>query len=240
MRIFSKTTLFAVLALAHCGAQAQSLSGIPGLVHVPTADFMQDGTFYIGGSFLPRQTLSYSNFSRDGLVLFSSLTFLPFLEVDLRFTKQVGRSAAQGHTVDRSPSVRCRVLREKQKSPAVVFGIHDIFSTIEHGGARHFGAAYVVLSKRFFSSQFLIAPSLGYGFDLFEARGRELVGLFGGVRIRSTHFRRVAFLADYDTKYFNVGADLYLGDLFRCKFGLANFHYFTANASMHFSLFDVF
>ncbi|MBN1559150.1 YjbH domain-containing protein [candidate division KSB1 bacterium] len=240
MRTAITTSVLAFLALAPFTMQAQSLSGMPGLVHVPTADFMRDGAFYVGGSYLPRQTLGYSNFDRDGLALFSSLTFMPFIEVDLRFTKQLGRSAAQGHTVDRSPSVRFKLLREKRARPAVVFGIHDVFSTVAEGGARHFGATYVVLSKRFMSSQFLVATSMGYGFVAFESRGRELIGLFGGVKFRSIHFRRIALLAEYDTKYINVGADFYVNEIVRCKCGLLNFQYFTANASMHFNLFDVF
>ena len=220
--------------------RAQTLLGIPGLVHVPTADFMRDGTFYVGCSFLPRQTLSYSNYSRDGLVLFSSLTFLPYIEVDLKFTKQLGRSAGQGHTVDRSPSIRFKVLSERRSRPAVVIGLHDVYSTVQDGHARHFGATYVVLGKRFPISKFLIAPSLGYGFDAFKGQNKSLLGLFGGVRIRSVYFRRAALLFEYDSNNVNVGADLYMDRTFRIKCGLLNFQYFSASASMHFDLFDVF
>jgi hypothetical protein len=233
-------TLVAMLFLCAFAVTAQSLSGVPGLVQTPTANFMKDGTFYVGGNYLPKERLSYSNYRYNGGVLFISLTFLPNVEVDMRFTKQLGRPSYMRHTMDRAPGVRVRLLRETQQRPAIVFGIHDVFSTVANGRARHFGATYVVCTKRFYYGSFLVAPSLGFGFDFFEAQGKELMGVFGGARIRSKYFKPLAVLVDYDTQFLNFGLDFYAAHGFRLKVGFLSFRYFVAGISMHFNLFDVF
>lgn len=237
----SKAVLLTILMLITIqSGYAQSLSGIPGLAVVPTADFYKDGTFAVGTSYIPRASLRYSGHRYDGLVLFASMTFLPNLEIDLRLTKQLGRSAGEQHTVDRSPSLRLRLLRERRLLPSIVFGVHDLFSTVEDGQARHFGATYFVATKRFLHGKFLFAPSIGYGFNLLESRQPELLGFFGGVKIRSAHFRPFALNMDYDTKYLNFAVDIYPVKSAQIKIALLNFQHFAANASMHFSLFDVF
>jgi hypothetical protein len=172
--------------------------------------------------------------------MYASLTFLPFVEFDFRFTKQLGLSASQRHTADRSPSIRFKLLSERHQTPAIVIGIHDLFTTVEEGQARHFGATYVVLTKHFFSRTFMLVPSIGYGSDLLQGHQPELLGLFGGVKIRTIHARRLALLIDYDSRYVNAGVDIYITRMLRIKLGLSNFQFFTASGSMHFNLFDVF
>ncbi|MBN1481763.1 hypothetical protein EH223_05425 [candidate division KSB1 bacterium] len=236
----SRALLAIFIAIAVHSSLAQSLSGIPGLVYIPTAELKKDGVSAIGLSYIPKESLSYSRQQRDGLVVFASMTFLPFLEIDLRLTKQLGLAASERHTVDRSPSVRVKLVRERRTLPTILFGVHDIFSTVEHGQARHFGATYFVATKHFLHGTFMIAPTIGYGFEILESDQTELLGFFGGIKIRSAYFRRIALLVDYDTKYMNFAMDIYPLKSAQIKLALLNFRHFAANASMHFSLFDVF
>ena len=72
MKIVLKFTIVLLFLFQFSHASyGQALNGIPGLVNIPTADFMKDGTFYVGASYLPKQTLLYSKYNRDGLVFFS-------------------------------------------------------------------------------------------------------------------------------------------------------------------------
>ena len=238
---------FIVVALMLCLAPmksnagaAPSLSGVPGLVRIPTADFMQDGVIYAGANLIPKQALPYSQFINDGLVTFFSVTFLPFIEFDLRLTKQLGRPASKGHTVDRSPSIRLKLLRDRGVKPAIVLGFHDIFSTVEAGEARHFGSTYVVATKIFKINNVLLSPTLGYGLDVIEAARHDFIGLFGGLKFQIYPYRQFAVCVDYDSESINLGADAELLDSVIFKCALVDLRYFSVGASMHFDLFDVF
>ncbi|HNY03112.1 MAG TPA: YjbH domain-containing protein, partial [Bacteroidales bacterium] len=118
-------------------ADSQSVSGVPGYIRVPCATFHDDGSLTAGVSFLPKQHLPYSNYRSDALAVFASLTFLKFLEVDLRVTRQLDVPHGASHVVDRVPSVRFRLLQEKKYIPAVAAGFHDILTSFEDGSARH-------------------------------------------------------------------------------------------------------
>lgn len=224
---------------ARAGSSA-SIFGTPGIVAIPTADFYRDGNITGGVNFISKERLNYSKYQYDGLVTFATLSFLPYVEMNLKFTKQLGRPARSGHTVDRSPSIRLKLLNEKRRIPAIVFGVHDVLSTVDKGNARHFGATYLVFTKHFVTPDFMIVPTLGYGFDALNGREKELVGIFGGARLSYARMRPVSFLIDYDTRYLNIGFDLFPTRYSCIKVGWTNFRYFVAGASMQINLFDVF
>ncbi len=219
---------------------AQALGGFPGLVRVPTADFKRDGSFYTGAGLLPKQTLTYSNYQRDALVMFSSLTFLPFMEIDLRLTKQLNMPEGANHTMDRSPSLRIKLLRERRWLPATVFGFHDFITTTDDGKARHFGSTYLVFTKRFYLPWMRLSPTLGYSFPVFQSEHYEFVAWFAGFKIQPYGLRWLALVMDYDSAEFNYGFDLYPLPWIQVKCALLNSRYFTFNTSMHFNLFRVF
>jgi hypothetical protein len=238
--LFGLLVMVAVLSTSPQPASAESIFGFPGLVAVPTAEFNRDGMVTSGANFISKERLSYSKYQYDGLVIFTTLSFLPYIEVNLKFTKQVGREARDNHTVDRSPSIRLKLLNEKRHYPSIVFGVHDVLSTVNNGHARHFGATYFVATKHFFVQDFMIVPSIGYGFDTLDGNEKDLVGLFGGAKVRYARLRPVAFLIDYDTQYVNIGLDFFPTKFACIKVGLTNFQYFVAGVSMQFNLFDVF
>lgn len=237
---YQLSLLIVLIVVSAQSALAESIYGTPGLVAVPTAEFNKDGVITSGANFISKERLSYSKYQYDGLVTFTSLSFLPYLDVSIKFTKQLGRPASSGHTVDRSPSVRLKLLNERRLYPALVFGVQDVLSTVNKGRARHFGATYLVMTKHFFIENFMIVPSIGYGFKMLDGREKDLVGIFGGAKIRYARFRPAALLIDYDTQYLNVGFDLFPTRFLCIKAGMTNFKYFVAGASMQFNLFDVF
>jgi len=240
--VHSKLAFAAVMAIFMLSPihAAPSISGVPGLVRIPSADFAGDGVIIGGAHLIPRQALRYSHYNNDGLVLFASMTFLPFIEFDLRLTKQLGKPPSQRHTVDRSPGFRIKLLRDKGINPAVVLGFHDIFSTVKKGEARHFAATYVVASKILKIGNVLITPTLGYGLDIIPAADYEFVGLIGGVKCRLYKHPNFALCLDYDSQFVNVGFDASLLNFLTLKIAVLEMQYFSFGTSMQFDLFDVF
>lgn len=224
----------------HLKAEAQTSGGTPGLVRIPTADFMRDGAFYLGSGFIPKESLDYTNHERDGLTVFSSLTFLPFFELDLRLTRQLNLPAEATHTVDRSPGIRLRLLKQTRFLPSAVLGFQDLFSTITDGTARHFAASYLVFTRRFAAGALYLSPTLGYSHPLYASRQSEFVGWFGGLKVQPKSFTSLAFLLEYDTHNANIGFDIFIRHFVLLKFALLNFQYFSFGTSMHFNLFAVF
>jgi hypothetical protein len=221
-------------------AEAQTLGGIPGLIRIPTADFMRDGSFYLGGGFFPKEALDYTGHQHDGLTLFSSLTFLPFFELDLRLTRQLNLPAEATHTVDRSPGIRLQLLKQTGYLPSAALGLQDLFSTISDGEARHFAASYLVLTRGFAAGALYLSPTLGYSYPMLASRQNEFVGWFGGLRVQPRSFTSLAFLLEYDTHNTNIGFDFIIRHFVLLKFALLNFQYFSFGSSMHFDLFAVF
>ena len=231
--------LFGLAAILPAGV-TPSLTGMPGLVHIPSADFMRDGVISGGVNLIPRQALPYSRYNNDGLVVFGAMTFLPFIEFDLRLTKQLGKPPSQHHTVDRSPSIRLKILRDRGLKPAVVIGFQDIFSTVEKGEARHFGSTFIVATKIFKINNLLMSPTVGYGFKAIKASQYEFVGFFGGAKFQLLSHRQFSLSIEHDSATVNVGADISMLGIMSLKCAIMDLRYFSLGASMHFNLFGVF
>ena len=164
-------------------ARSQSVSGVPGYVRIPVATFNEDGSLLFGTSFLPQEHLPYSQFMHDALAVYINLTFLSFVKVDLRVTRQLNiPSGTKHHIVDRVPSVRFRILKEKKWIPAVALGFHDVLTSLESGVAHHFGASYIVVTKNFHIAKLHlgIGTTVGWGSSNFLWKNDEFIGTFGG------------------------------------------------------------
>lgn len=220
-------------------AGGETLSGLPGMVRMPTAEFHGDGIMTAGISFIPKEVLAYTHYEHDGLTAFSSLTFLPFLEIDLRLTRQLGLPAGANHTVDRSPGLRIRLVKESARTPSVVLGLQDLFTTAAHDVARHFGATYLVVSDIVKISRIHLLPSFGYSFPFYQGNNLEFAGLYGGVKIGDADFNP-AICIEYDTQTVNLGVAWGWKNLLQINLALLDGRYFSAGACMQFNLFAVF
>jgi len=219
-------------------AVSQSVSGVPGYVRIPSAVFCDDGSLVTGVSFLPKQHLPYSKYRSDALAVFASLTFLEFIEVDLRVTRQLDVPSGAHHVVDRVPTVRFRILKEKKYLPAVAAGFHDILSSYESGEARHFGASYLVMTKNFRLAQgwLIVGATAGWGAHTFIWKNDEFKGFFGGVSLGSEKIRWLNLLADHDGKCFSAGLRVSLFDRLTLTAATMNFDSFTGTLGYRFRL----
>ena len=128
MRIMARSMLrprLAAVLLAFFGGsialptQAQSLMGNTGLIVTPTAEMHGDGMLSLGAGWLHEEASSYE--AGNAIApYYLALTFLPFLEIGVRFSPLAGTNDALG---DRTPFVRVQVLRDSGRfAPAVAVG----------------------------------------------------------------------------------------------------------------------
>lgn len=214
---------------------SQSTSGIQGYIRIPTASFNKDGTLFLGTSFLPKQHLAYTKFQYNAATAFVSLTFLPFVEFDFRFTRQLNLPSYESHVSDRMPSVRIRLLKENRWWPSVVAGFQDFLTSIESGDARHFQSSYLVVSKGFEikPANLFVEGTLGYGTNWLIAKNYELLGLWGGIMVNWQKVKWINLMADYDGDVASLGAEAVLFRHLFLKAATVNFDSFTGCVSYH-------
>jgi len=217
---------------------AQTVSGVPGYIRVPVATFNNDGTLLFGASFLPKQHLPYSGNAYNALAAYASLTFLSFVEVDLRITRQLDMPPGSNHVADRVPTIRFRILKEKKWAPAVAVGFHDVITSIETGEARHFGATYLVATKNFHVKKLWldIGATAGWGAGRLLWNNDEFVGPFGGVSFNIDKLPWMLLLAEYDGATFNAGLRFVCFRRLYFTAATLNFDSFTGTISYQFRL----
>jgi hypothetical protein len=230
------TTCF-IFILSDPGA-AQTVSGVPGYVRVPAATFNEDATLYFGSSFLPRKYLPYTHNNYDALAIYCSVTFLSFVEIDLRVTRILGLPEGSNHVVDRVPTIRFRILKERRWIPAVTIGLHDVITSLESGEARHFGASYLVVTKNFHIPKwyFNIEATAGYGLNGFIWKNNELMGPFGALALRCVKAPWLSLLFDWDGETPNTGLRVVCFKHLNIMAGFLNFSSFTGSISYQFNL----
>jgi hypothetical protein len=180
----------------------QSLTGLTGMLNAPTADMLKDGTFYTGVNYLDRNYISdYSRGKYNCLIYYFDLTFLPFLEVNFRNTRQLD-NPDHHHTVDRMFSGKLRVLKERKIWPSIAIGANDVLTTSDIGN-QYFGALYLVVTKNIEVKKNLFGGTIGYAFPVF--RNNQFSGIFGGISFSPFFLRQFTLMAEYDSKYFNIG-----------------------------------
>lgn len=184
-------------------ARAQSLTGVQGLVTIPTAELASDGTLTAGFNMLNRASMSYHAGRDHAKSPYLTLVYLPFLETGLRLTR--ADSAIEEALGDRTVTVRVLVAPEARRRPALLVGLHDFI-----GLKRHFQSTYAVTSKTFAVVPGLdhVSVHLGYGTKLIEAELYDFVGPFGGVAVSPGAGMRI--LAEYVSGHVNVGVDAFL------------------------------
>jgi len=200
--------------------RAQSLSGTVGLVTIPTARMQQDGTLSFGTSYFDKKDQQYMEGTKNYVVAYVSMTFLPFLELVYRVNKPLYYHV-RNYTMDQTPMVRLRLLKESRNLPAIVFGIQDFASTTEWNTI-HFNATYVVLSKKVGDLDF----HFGYAPAIMKALYYQLKGPFGGVAYSPVTSLRLN--AEYDSRYVNAGFQYLFLNHFAISLAALNFNSYAA------------
>lgn len=216
-------------AAAPHAAVGQSLTGVQGLVTVPTARLSPDGTLTTGANMLNRGSLEYHAGRHHASSPYVALTYLPFLEVGMRLTR--ADSPSEEAFGDRTVFVRTRVVRETDRRPALLVGIHDFV-----GQKRHFQATYAVASKRFDGVGAFnhVSVHLGYGIKVLDAELYNFVGVFGGIAVAPVPRLRV--MAEYADRRLNVGLGARVFREARVIVGLTDFRAVSGGLSYSFDL----
>lgn len=195
----------------------QLITGTTGTLNAPSARMQKDKTVMLGGGFLNRE-ITPSTFGYNTFNYFLNATLLPFLEVsyscilfkatDKFIPEKEGKFVNQ----DRSMSVRLRVLRERKYWPAIVVGGNDIFSSVKtfeiSSGNQFFSRIFVAASKDFLLSEEKI------GVDLSFIYYRQIKGRGNNISLATTYTpsfaKNLNIIAEYDSRFFNVGANYLL------------------------------
>jgi len=202
-------------------SKAQNLGGLTGLLNTPSAHMQKDGTMMLGAHFLDRSIGDYSAFRHiksefDALALFGTVTFLPFVEGEFRYTFMLGHQR-NSYFGDRMMSVKVRLLNgDNRKWPTVSLGFEDFVSLaafiIDASSPSFFASNYVVASKKVQPFKHLFLDfTVGYGYSLSHAlmklspKRLQHDGLFGGVELRLQENSPFGLMFEYDSRYWNAG-----------------------------------
>jgi hypothetical protein len=167
----------------------------------------KDGTFYVGANYLNRNYINaYGEGKYNCLIYYFDLTFLPFLELNFRNTRQLD-NPNYGHTVDRMLSFRIRLLKERKYWPSIVIGANDIFTQAKKYN-QNFGALYAVATKNIPVKRSEFGITLGYAFPYSYFRNNQFTGVFGGITFSPSFLRQMTLMAEYDSRNFNIGASV--------------------------------
>lgn len=211
----------ALMSLFAETVMSQSLMGTTGLVTIPTARMQQDGTLSFGVSYFDKKHQQFFEGTRDIGMAYVNITLLPFLELVMRLNNPMPSDV---FSVDRTPMVRLRVLKERKYLPALLIGVHDVAST-ESWGTVHYNATYLVLSKQLSAFDF----HFGYAPEIMKAKYYQLSGVFGGVAY-SPH-KAINLFAEYDTRTVNAGVQFLLLKHIGINLATINFDSWAAGVS---------
>ncbi len=225
--------LLYILLLLHAQLLGQSLSGNTGLLRIPTANIQEDKTIIIGGSFLNKNLLAYSNYQYDAITGFATLTFLPFLELGIRYTRQINRgpNGYENYFADRMPSFKLRLFHEKNKWPAIAIGSTDFITSIKDNGPQFFVSYFAVMTKTLQHKNLGIELTVGHAFKIGNVRHYDMMGFFGGIRIYHPKHHWFSAMIDYDSIYWNMGFRLFLFNHLQIMPVLRNGKTFEGNIS---------
>ncbi len=188
---------FGLAAPACVLAAEPTVIGQSGLVYMPDARIADEGTLRFGASN-----------NRPYSVLWSSVTFLPRLELSARFTKYDGvpgdtNKPEFGDFRDKSFDAKGVLLEESRYLPQLSIGVQDFT------GTRLSKAKFLAVSK-------LIGPvdlTAGYGTD-------RIAGAFGGARYNPSWMKNFGFVVEYDANNYKNDFSANLSGADRRKGGL--------------------
>ncbi len=227
----SKIILFFLL-LSVISIFSQSLNSLTGYYNIPTAEINQDKKIVTGAFYIPYKFSKEKGFDKDAIGYFGAISYLPFLEMSLRFTKLLGHNYALG---DRMFSFKLRFISEGKYYPSFAIGAQDFFHSTENLTNRY-NSLYLVTTKSVETNTFLnkMSITLGYGSDIIPANGYEYIGVFGGVSF--TFFNHLEIMGEYDARNYNIGSRIKLFDSIFLLGGFRDLKYFSGGGGIYFQL----
>ena len=267
--VWVKKIVLLVLSLLSSGLSvlhAQvNISGKPGLIYIPTANFLADGTFQAGYSlnpvnyafrFNPAVNPHITTHNSES-IFFVNLVVLPRFELNINLLRPNGpiQFGARG-IGDRQIDVKYGLLTEKANRPAVAiiasipFGIDNSLITNAVVATKHWP---VTTSITLEVSGGLASPyyidredmtndqnsTLFSGFALRNKRDKTayyLAGPFGGAKV--SYKQLGGFMAEWDSQHLNMGAYATLFKHWNVQAGVINLDQITVATSYTMSLFS--
>ncbi len=231
--------------------QAQvNISGKPGLLYVPSAELVTDGTFSAGYAYNPSNYAFRFNQKNSESICFINLVVLPRLEVNINLLNPNGpiRFGDKG-IGDRQIDVKYVALLEKGNRPSVAiilsapFGIDNSLITNALVATKHVavtksitaaftvgvGSPYSVFRADVKNDQ---DSDIFSGYTLKDKRDKPyyyLAGPIGGVNLNFA--KKGGLLVEWDSQHVNVGAYALLFKHWTVQAGVLNGNQLTIGTS---------
>lgn len=212
---------------------AQQIIGTSGLLNTPSAHLRADGSFMLGGNYLP-EAITHESFDYNTANYFFDLTFLPFAEISYKLTIFEAKKD-QSIEQDRSLAFRLQLLKERKYWPAIVVGGNDMLTTNMGGtGNQYFGSAFVVASKKvpWLGHEWLL--SLGYSSDVFNRDQPE--GVFAGIGFSPSFLPQATAIFEYDGEVYNAGVNALIIKHISITAFFYDLKYFTGGVAYQFTI----
>ncbi|MFC2084986.1 YjbH domain-containing protein [Bacteroidota bacterium] len=212
----------------------QSIIGVDGLISVPTAYIVRDGSISVGVYFINKEYSVLEKGKRHNIRNNITISFLPFWEISLILNNLLNSSDPNQGIGDRMISTKFTIINEFNYYLAIAIGFHDILTSSSQYLTSRENAAYIVASKSYCIENFIFGFSVGHGWDLMNAGGYKFLGLFGGIDLK--YAKTFSILVEYDAERFNGGIKLIMFDHVTLLIGLMNLASWNGGVSFNFQL----
>lgn len=229
-----------------CGivSHAQQYTGTSGLIHVPSAEMLPEGTARLGSFFINKEMMPDHFSLREhgesvGTKYHSFNHFLsiaPFSWIELAYTCTLmkgHRNADAKQPIgyyykDRFISVKLRPLKEGKWHPAIAIGMNDPSHcfTVHHGDTKYFTNAYLAATKHLDLHDHELGFHAAYRYYQAEDN-KKWQGVVGGITYRPAFAKNLRGIVEYTGNDINVGADCDLWKLIFLQASLQNGKYFN-------------
>ncbi|MBN8826319.1 MULTISPECIES: YjbH domain-containing protein [unclassified Spirosoma] len=260
--------LLSLLAISSYSFAQVNISGKPGLMNIPTARILADGTFLIGYHYNPSHYDPRSdnpNVKNTGNVgegqsnsiFYATLALLPRLEININVFRVNGYIPVNERGIgDRQFDIKYAVLTERERRPAVAvivsapFGIDNSLVTYAAAATKNFTL----------TDQLTTEVTIGFGspyyFDRSDNRGNDF-DIFSNYKLhnknersnpylsgpfggaRFTYKKTVGGMVEWDSRHLNLGAYATLFNHWTIQAGVINFDQVTFGTSYATSLFHL-
>lgn len=232
-----------------------NISGKPGLLYVPSAEVVEDGTFSAGYAYNPSNyairfnklsTLFKFNESLSESIFFVNLAFLPRLEVNFNLLIPNGPIPFKAKGIgDRQIDLKYVFMTEKGNRPSMAiilsapFGVDNALITEAIVATKHMpvtksitAAVTIGLGSPYSIGRRTNTNNILTDFKIFDKRNlpyRYLVGPFGGLNFNVA--RKGGVMVEWDSQHLNVGAYALLFRHWTIQAGLLNGDQLTVGTS---------
>ncbi|NEU67452.1 YjbH domain-containing protein [Spirosoma agri] len=244
-----------------------NISGKPGILNIPTARLLPDGTFQMGYHYNPSNydlrandpnaVVSSNVTYQSASIYYAHLVVLPRLEINVNFYNVNGYLPVKARGIgDRQFDVKYGVLTERERRPSVAvivsapFGYDNSLVTYAAVATKNVTLSEHVTAEvtAGFGSPFYFdrSDNVGNDFNIFsnyklhnknERPNPYLSGPFGGVVVR--YKKNIGGMIEWDARHLNLGAYATLFKRWTVQAGVINFDQVTFGTSYAVSLLEL-